>query len=208
MGAEAFMIGPISGRVAIAALVAWVCVPATALTQSRSAPGDAPLLLQRGPQDVLNLARTSWLCTTSARLDDPPRRGYMYFHPNGHVKMAQVVPASNRERANNMLWWRTREEYEFDDPTGRTWTDLDGPDDGSIWASRPDHARIVYGSPPALILLSVPRNGIIHARFVELDAHSRTLVDRRGETDPFALGVQPANSRSTMTCELRRGWLQ
>src|SRR5262245_18181444 len=202
------MIGPISARVAFAALVAWACVPAPALPQSPSVRGDARLLLQRGPQDVLNLARTSWLCTTSATLDDPPRQGYMYFHPNGHVKMAQVVPASNRERANNMLWWRTREEYDIDDPTGLTWTNLHGPDDGSPWASRPDHARILYGSPPALILLSVPRNGIIHARFVELDVYSRTFVDRGGATDPFALGVQPANSRSTMTCELRRGWLQ
>ena len=117
-------------------------------------------------QDVLNLARTAWRCTTSARLDDPPRQGYEYFHPIGRVKMAQVVPESNRERANTILWWRTREEHDFEDPTGRLWADVD-------W----------------------------------LDARSPTRVDR-GETDPFALGVQPAHSRSTMTCELRPGWLQ
>ena len=69
---------------------------------------------------AMNLARTSWLCTTSARLDDPPRQGYVYFHPNGDVKMAQVVPASNRERANNILWWRTREDYDYEDPTGES----------------------------------------------------------------------------------------
>jgi CubicO group peptidase (beta-lactamase class C family) len=183
------MNGPISGRVAAAALAAWVLVHAIVHAQ-----------------DVLHLARTSWRCTTSARLDDPPRQGYLYFHPNGYVKMAQVVPASNRERANNVLWWRTREEYDFEDPTGRMWTDLDGPHDG-VWASRRDHARIVYGSPPGLIILSVPRNGTMHARFAEPDARSRTSVDR-GETDPFALGVRPAQSRSTMTCELRPGWLQ
>ena len=185
------MSGPVSGRVAAAALVASVLVPAMVRAQ-----------------DPLNLARTAWRCTTSARLDDPPRQGYLYFHPNGHVKMAQVVPASNRERANKILWWRTREEYDFEDPTGRMWTDLDRLDDGSIWASRRDHARIVYGSPPGLIILSVPRNGTMHARFVELDARSRTLVDRGGATDPFALGVQPGHLRSTMTCELRPGWLR
>ena len=202
------MIGPISARMAVAALVVWVCVPATAMPQSPSARADPRLLLQRGAQDVLNLARTSWLCTTSARLDDPPRQGYLYFHPNGHTKMAQVVPASNRERANTVLWWRTREEYDFDDPTGRMWTDLDRLDDGCLWASRPDHARIMYGSPPGLIVLTVPRNGTMHARFVEVDARSGMLVDQGRETDLFALGVQPTHSRSTMTCELRPGWLR
>jgi hypothetical protein len=200
------MTGPISGWVAAAGLVAWVLVPAIARAQSPSALTDARVGPQLGRQDVLNLARTAWRCTTSARLDDPPRQGYVYFHPNGRVKMAQVVPASNRERANNILWWRTREEYDFEDPTGRMWTDLDRLDDG-IWASRRDQARIVYGSPPGLIILSVPEKGTMHARLVELDARSRTLVDR-GATDPFALGVQPAHSRSTMTCELRPGWLQ
>ena len=184
------MIGPVSGRVAAAVLAASVLVP----TMLRA-------------RDVLNLARTSWRCTTSARLDDPPRQGYVYFHPNGRVKMAQVVPASNRERASTILWWRTREEYDLEDPTGRMWTDPDRLDDGSIWASSRDQTRIVYGSPPGLIILGIPRNRTMHARFVELDARSRTLVDRGG-TDPFALGVEPARSRSTMTCELRPGWLQ
>jgi hypothetical protein len=121
--------------------------------------------------------------------------------------MAQVVPASNRERASSVLWWRTREEYDVDDPTGRMWTDPDRLDDGTIWASRRDQTRIVYGSPPGLIILGVPRHGIMHARFVELDARSQTLADG-GETDPFALGVDPAGSRPTMMCELRPGWLQ
>ena len=183
------MMEPKSGRVAAAALAALVLVPA-----------------MLPAQDVPNLARTSWRCTTSARLDDPPRQGYIYFHPNGHVKTAQVVPASNRARANNVLWWRTREEFDFEDPTGRAWTDLDRLDD-DIWASQRDHTRIVYGSPPGLIILSAPRNRTMYARFVEMDARSRNLADRR-VIDPFTLGVQPAYSRSTMTCEMRPGWLQ
>jgi len=96
---------------------------------------------------AMNLARTSWLCTTHARLDDPPRQGYMYFHPDGDVKMAQVVPASNRGRANNILWWRTREDYNDEDPTGRKWTDLDWLDDGNIWprgATRPESFMEVH----------------------------------------------------------------
>ena len=184
------MIRPVWGRVTAAVLAAWVWVPV---------PGRA--------QDVLNLARTSWRCKTSARLDDPPRQGYVYFPPSGRVKMAQVVPASNRERATNILWWRTREEYDFEDPTGRMWMDPDRLDDGIIWASRRDQTRIVYGSPAGLIILGVPTNRIMHATFVELDARSQRLADR-GETDPFALGVHPARSGATMTCELRPGWLQ
>ena len=184
------MIGPIPARVALAALAAWMLVPVSGRAE-----------------DVLNLARTSWRCTTSARLDDAPRQGYVYFHPNGRVKMAQVVPVSNRERASGILWWRTREEYDFEDPTGRMWTDPDRLDDGTIWASRRDQTRVVYGSPAGLIIMSVPRNRIMHARFVELDGRSQALVER-GETDPFALVVQPARLRSTMMCELRPGWLQ
>lgn len=181
---------PVSWQAAAAALAA--CVLALAVGHA---------------QDGLNLARTSWLCTTSARLDDPPRQGYLYFHPNGRVKMVQVVPASNDERASSILWWRTREEHDIDDPTGRMWTDLDGLEDGTIWASRPNQTRIVYGSPPGLIILGVARNGMMHARFVELDARIQTLVDG-GATDPFALGVRSAGSGQTMTCELRPGWLQ
>jgi hypothetical protein len=156
---------------------------------------------------AMNLARTAWLCTTPARLDDPPRQGYMYFHPDGDVKMAQVVPASNRERANNILWWRTREDYNHEDPTGRKWTDLDWLDDGNIWASRRDEARIIYGSPPGLMILTVSKNRSMHVRFAELDERSRRLAEG-GETDPFALTEHPLGSRSTMTCQLRPAWLQ
>ena len=156
---------------------------------------------------TMNLARTSWLCTTPARLDDPPRQGYLYFHPNGDVKMAQVVPASNRERPNNILWWRTREDYNDEDPTGRKWTDLDWLDDGNIWASRRDEARIIYGSPPGLMILTVSKNLSMQVRFAELDDRSRRLVEG-GETDPFALTEHPVSPRSTMTCRLRPGWLQ
>jgi hypothetical protein len=129
------------------------------------------------------------------------------FHPDGDVKMAQVVPASNRERANNILWWRTREDYNYEDPTGRKWTDLDWIDDGNMWASRRDEARIIYGSPPGLMILSVSKNRSMHVRFVELDQRSRRLVEG-GETDPFALTEHPLSSRSTMNCQLRPGWLQ
>ena len=132
----------------------------------------------------------------------------MYFHPNGDVKMAQLVPASNRDRRSNVSWWRTREHYNAEDPSGRKWIDVEWVDDGNIWASREDPGRIIYGSGrPGLMILSVPMNGEIYVTAVELDELSVKLVEG-GENDPFKLTEHAAGSRTTMKCELRPGWLK
>jgi hypothetical protein len=184
-----------------ASALARFAILATALIQGT-------VILERGNrQDILILAGTSWRCITSPTLNDPSRQGYMYFHPDGLVKMAQVVPASNRDRPDSSLWWRTREDYDDEDPTGRKWTDLDWLEDDAVWASRRNQTRVVYGSPPLLMILSVPTKRRMHARLFEVDGWSRTLV-KSGAPDPFSLTAYSARSRSTMTCELRPGWLQ
>ena len=120
--------------------------------------------------DALKLARTAWRCTTVAKADDPPRQGYIYFHPNGDVKMAQVVPEHSRGRTITMSWWRSRDQYDAEDPTGRKWIDTEWVDDGNIWASRHDQGRIIYGSRPGLLLLSVPKSEAMNVTVVELVA--------------------------------------
>ena len=121
--------------------------------------------------------------------------------------LAQLVPVSNRDRRSNVSWWRTREHYNAEDPSGRKWIDVEWVDDGNIWASREDQGRIIYGSGrPGLMILSVPMNGEIDVTAVELDERSVKLVEG-GENDPFKLTEQ-AGSRSTMKCELRPGWLK